>query len=376
MAKKKMLIFHPALAPYRVDQFNTLSQLFDLEVVFIFDNVWNHRFDQSKLLSQLTFRYSFLLIGPNYKGRVFRFGMYRTIKRTRPEIIIGYEYSFTTQYLILLKVCGIIDQKIGTITDDSIEICNHIQSRIRHLARKLFTKRLDFLVVLSSEVSNFYKEKFNFNNQEIIVSPILQQSKKLRNNSEQLERIAIEYAKKHKLSRKKVILFVGRFIHEKALPRFLFTVKNLLKEREDLVLIFVGDGEERQKIEGILRDNQLDGKLLLPGRFEGQELYAWYLSASGFVLPSTSEPFGAVVNEALIFGLKVFCSKYAGATSLIDSENGLIFDPLNENETVEKLKCFINSIDILEEISLAKKTSLMHNFQDNLLNEWRKLIND
>jgi len=149
----------------------------------------------------------------------------------------------------------------------------------------------------------------------------------------------------------------------------------LLKERQDLVLIFVGDGEERQKIEVILRENQLDGKLLLPGRFEGQELYAWYLSASGFVLPSISEPFGAVVNEALIFGLKVFCSKYAGATSLINSENGLIFDPLNENETVEKLKSFINSIDILKEISLAKKTSLMHNFQDNLLNEWRKLIN-
>ena len=60
---KKLLIIHPALAPYRVDEFNALSKLFDLEVVFIFENVWNHRFDQDKLLSQLQFKVSFLLKG-------------------------------------------------------------------------------------------------------------------------------------------------------------------------------------------------------------------------------------------------------------------------------------------------------------------------
>ena len=50
MAKKKLLIFHPALAPYRVDQFNALSLLFELEVIFLYDNLWSYKMDQSRLI--------------------------------------------------------------------------------------------------------------------------------------------------------------------------------------------------------------------------------------------------------------------------------------------------------------------------------------
>lgn len=44
--RQKMMIFHPALAPYRIDQFNMLNDLFDLEVVFLFDSLWNFSIDQ------------------------------------------------------------------------------------------------------------------------------------------------------------------------------------------------------------------------------------------------------------------------------------------------------------------------------------------
>ena len=92
MAKKKLLIFHPALAPYRVDQFNALSLLFELEVVFLYDNLWSYKMDQSRLISQLNFRVSWLLTGPRYKGRVFRYGMLKKIKSINPDIISGYEF--------------------------------------------------------------------------------------------------------------------------------------------------------------------------------------------------------------------------------------------------------------------------------------------
>ena len=41
--RKKILMFHPSLAPYRLDQFNSLNELFDLTVVFLFDNIWNNK---------------------------------------------------------------------------------------------------------------------------------------------------------------------------------------------------------------------------------------------------------------------------------------------------------------------------------------------
>jgi glycosyltransferase involved in cell wall biosynthesis len=371
---KKILIFHPALAPYRVDQFNALNQLYDLEVVFVFDNVWNHKFDQSKLLSLLEFKYSFLLKGLFYNGRVFRFGMLRKIREAKPDIILGFEYSLTTQYLILLKRLGFIHQRIGSTIDDSIDICHNIQSRGRYMARKRTVNNLDYLVVLSDEVSEYYQDTFKLKKQQIIVSPILQAPDRLRKNAGNLEAIAKEYQKEYQLEGKKVLLFVGRFIPEKALPRFISTISSLLHDHEDLVLVLVGDGQERDQIETFIRNNYLTDRILLPGRFEGEQLFAWYLCASCFTLPSLSETFGAVVNEALIFGLPVFCSKYAGASSLIQSHNGMIFDPLNEKSTNEKLKHFLGWTENFDKIDITNRPSLMLDYQEVFIKEWRKLV--
>ena len=371
--KKRLLIFHPALAPYLVDQFNSLSQLYDLEVVFVFDNVWNHKFDQSKLISQLQFKVSYLLKGPRIMGRVFRFGILKTIKRINPDVILGYEYSFITQYLILLKRFGFINQKVGSLIDDSIDICNHVQSKIRYIARKQTVNQLDYLVLLTDEVSKYYQDTFNIKSQQIIVSPMLQNPERLRNNQVELERIGQEYIRKFNLRGKKVLLFVGRFIPEKSLVEFINTTQDILFNQKDFVLVLVGDGEERSKIEILVKEKKLDEKVLLPGRYEGADLYAWYLCASGFVLPSLYEPFGAVVNEALIFGLNVLCSQYAGASYLIQPDKGLIFDPLNKNMAIEKLNDFLKMIDVVEKIDINSKPSLMPNYQSDFIKEWRKI---
>jgi len=372
--KKKLLIFHPALAPYRVDQFNYLSKLFDLEVVFIFENVEYHKFDQSKLLSLLEFKYSFLLKGLFFKGRVFRFGIYKRIKSYNPDIIIGYEFSIITQYLILLNRLGLIHQKIGSTIDDSLEICKHVQSKGRFIARKISVNRLDFLIVMSNEVSFFYQKTFNININRIIVSPILQDPERLRKERTQLENVANQYSNKYDLLGKKVLLFVGRFIPEKALLRFVNTIQNLLIEDNQLVLVLIGNGEDKTAIEVLLKEKSLEKKVILPGRYEGQYLNAWYLCASGFVLPSTYEPFGAVVNEALIFGLKVFCSKYAGSSYLVNTEKGILFNPLSKSDTVKKLIIFLNQIDVFENVNLLNKPSLMSNNKSEFALEWSKLI--
>ncbi len=369
---KKLLIFHPALAPYRVDQFNALSKLFDLEVVFIFDNVWNHKFDQSKLTSQLEFKFSYLLKGIRYKGRVFRFGMLKKIKRVKPDYIVGFEFSFTTQYLILLKRLGIIQQKIGSTIDDSIDICNNVQSRSRYIARKQTVTQLDFLIVLSNEVANYYQTTFNLSPNQLIVSPILQNPERLRKKSDELERIANRYTVDYQLKNKKILLFVGRFIPEKGLYEFVKNVQELLISRTDTLLVLVGDGDERKRVKEFAEENHLAEKVLLPGRFEGDELYAWYLCAGGFVLPSKYEPFGAVVNEALIFGLNVLCSKYAGASGLI-GKNGLIFDPVDTNETKEQFEKFLNLLLPVESVHLADKPMLMGGNSEDLKKEWEKI---
>src|SRR5690554_2404094 len=219
--KQRMMIFHPALAPYRIDQFNLLNELFDLEVVFLFDNLRNFSFDQQKLQEACHFKISYLLRGPRYKGRLFRFGMLRMIKRAQPDIVFSYEYSFTTQYLIFLKRTGLLKQKIGSFIDDSLPICENVQSNVRKWARNYSIRYLDFLVVMSDEVARFHCTRFLFPEKQVIISPILQLPERLRENREMIETMATRYMQDYQLEGKKILLFVGRFIPEKALSIFI-----------------------------------------------------------------------------------------------------------------------------------------------------------
>jgi glycosyltransferase involved in cell wall biosynthesis len=371
--RKKVLMFHPALAPYRIDQFNLLSQSVNLELVFIYENVQDQNFDQSKLQAQLSFKYSFLLVGPSYNGRVFRYGMLSKIKKSNAEIVFGYEYSLTTQYLILLKRTGLIKQKIGSTVDDSVSICYQVQSKIREFAREKAIKKLDFLMVLSETVADFYKKRFDLNDNKIIVAPILQKPERLRNNKKELELLANNYLKKYNLEDKKVLLYVGRLVLVKGLTLFINNIYELLKKNEDLRIVIVGEGDERNAIEQQIKKYNLEKSILMPGRFEGVDLYSWYLTASGFILPSIFEPFGAVVNEALIFGLPVLCSKYAGATSIMDYNCGQIFDPLDSEDTKKKLKIFIDEINKTSKINLESKKPLINYKETELIEQFVKL---
>ena len=71
---------------------------------------------------------------------------------------------------------------------------------------------------------------------------------------------------------------------------------------------------------------ELDSRVRLVGRFEGDSLYGIISASDVLVLPSTLEPFGAVVAEGLILGTPCLVSDRCGAASLIeDGYNGCVF---------------------------------------------------
>ena len=56
----RLLIFHPALAPYRLDFFNALGKMFDCKVVFLQRQNNDLLIQQQELLKNATFRYEYL----------------------------------------------------------------------------------------------------------------------------------------------------------------------------------------------------------------------------------------------------------------------------------------------------------------------------
>ena len=61
--RKRAIIFHPAIAPYRVDFFNSLNREFEALFYFEFKDALEQSFMQDKLKARLSFVPRFLDLG-------------------------------------------------------------------------------------------------------------------------------------------------------------------------------------------------------------------------------------------------------------------------------------------------------------------------
>lgn len=170
---------------------------------------------------------------------------------------------------------------------------------------------------------------------------------------------------KEKRWKEKNFIFVGRLSHEKNLKlllRAFASVRSIKNNEEMWGLILVGDGPQRKELEDLIKYLNLKDVYLVGG-IPWRDVPKYYALADVFVLPSTSEPWGLVVNEAMICGLPVIISKRAGAYSDLvrEGENGFGFDPYNQHELQEILQRFIeNKVNIQVMSENARK--IIHNY--------------
>ena len=139
-------------------------------------------------------------------------------------------------------------------------------------------------------------------------------------------------------------LAVSRFVPEKNLIRLIhaFARYYMASGAEDAWnLVICGDGPLASEIEQAIRQTRCEHAIHLPGFLQYGELPRWYAHAGAFVLPSISEPWGLVVNEAAASGLPLLVSIRAGcATTLVPEPNGTSgtrFNPLDIEEMTSKL---------------------------------------
>ena len=91
-------------------------------------------------------------------------------------------------------------------------------------------------------------------------------------------------------------------------------------------LIFAGDGPERARLEQKAAELGIASRVRFLGFVNQSQLPSVYCAADVLVLPSLFEPFGLVVNEAMLCGLPVVVSDRVGAKfDLVrDGENGYV----------------------------------------------------
>lgn len=123
-------------------------------------------------------------------------------------------------------------------------------------------------------------------------------------------------------------LFVGRLAEEKNVLGLLNSYIAYRQRGGTWSLVLVGDGPLKATLQAAAQGSTFADDILFEGLRNTQELSPYYAFAGCFVLPSSREPWGLVVNEAMASGLPVIVSRQCGCAEdlVADGKNGFIFD--------------------------------------------------
>ncbi len=124
--------------------------------------------------------------------------------------------------------------------------------------------------------------------------------------------------KKHKdllgdIFKKKIVAFIGRITIQKGPDYFLKAAKKCLEVNKDILFVMAGSGDMKEEMIRRVSEMGMTDNFLFEDFLRGEDLNRLYQSASLFVMPSVSEPFGIMALESIQNGTPVLISKQMGA---------------------------------------------------------------
>ncbi|MDD2676319.1 MAG: glycosyltransferase family 4 protein [Methylacidiphilaceae bacterium] len=150
-------------------------------------------------------------------------------------------------------------------------------------------------------------------------------------------------------------LFTGRLASEKNVFGLLRAYRAYRDRGGDRSLVLLGDGPLRAEFERYVKEQRIP-EVIHRGFVPTSELPPYYALSDCFVLPSTIEPWGLVVNEAMASGLPVIVSDICGcAPELVQAGNGFLFSP-GESERLAALLAKIGAMTDEQRRGLGKES--------------------
>jgi glycosyltransferase involved in cell wall biosynthesis len=147
-----------------------------------------------------------------------------------------------------------------------------------------------------------------------------------------------------------VILYAAKMMpRKKAMD--LLKAYELMRNKTRAALVFVGDGGEKGNLELYAREHKLED-IYFVGFKNHTELPEFFSIADVFVLPSTDEPWGMVINDAMNFGLPVVTTDQVGAAPDLvkHGENGFIYPVGDIDKLAGYLSRLIHDDDLREKM--------------------------
>ncbi|MCR5848944.1 MAG: glycosyltransferase family 4 protein [Lachnospiraceae bacterium] len=227
---------------------------------------------------------------------------------------------------------------------------------LRKFTRRMVCKKSDYLVVLSKEDEGYYRS-----------------NEKIKGELLSIPNPSPYEAKESTKEREKTVLAAGRLTAIKGFDMLLEAWSKIENEFPDWKLVIAGEGEEREKLEGMIASMKIK-RAELPGFIENMP--DMYEKASVFVLSSRNEGFVMVLLEAMSFGLPCvgFGCKAGVKELIIDGKNGFVAEPEDCDDMAEKLRKVMSDEELRKKMC-RYSTEHVRSFDiDCILDLWENQI--
>jgi len=341
--------------PYRIPLWDKLKESITIDVICIShtekNRLWN--IENRDYISFLKSYHFFIskMDWPIHFTIPFSLFFKLMIKNPDNLIITGYDSFAYWEALLYAKIF----RKKTILWNGSTLLSSRSKSKIVNLLKKIFINSFDSFYTYGTEATK-YLEYFGINIKDIVtgINCVDTEYFKNKTSNEKSENNIIRF------------LYVGQLIERKGLEN---TLKAFTKiKNNNWKLSIVGKGEDEDKLVDLVKNLNLKNNVIFEGFKQKDQIINYYSQSDVFLMPSYSEVWGLVLNEALASGLFCLSSKYAGATiDLIEEgKNGYSIDSLIIEDIEEKItKTF--------QLNINKKL-IKDSFDVNYENEANKII--
>lgn len=229
-------------------------------------------------------------------------------------------------------------------------------------------------------ISNFTKcqmiKNYNISDKKLIVMPCFIGMGKFVIKEKNPDLI-----KKYNLENKKILLTIGRLNkseRQKGHDRVIQAVVSLVKKIPNLIYIIVGGGDDRPRLESLVRMSKLEGSVLFVGEIDNNLLVDFYNLCDIYVMPSSQEGFGIVFLEAAAFQKPVVAGNKDGSVDAVaDGKTGILINPDSIQEIADAIKYLILNRDIAEKMGKAGRERVLREFSLEIMEDkLKKIIED
>lgn len=267
-----------------------------------------------------------------------------------------------------------------------IPMAKFISPNVIQKTMKIFYKRFNALIAVSSKARNLTKSKKMLPKMPSVIIPnAIDDSKFVQKHLPEQEKQEIR--SKYGIKNTDVLLlFLGRLAEEKRVFELLTICKNVVKKCGNCKVMFVGNGPAYIGMTNICTKEISEGKIIFTGFVEWEKVHNFYESADIFITASLSEMHSMTILEAELSSLPIVTRKDDSyIDSIFDNENGYLCNTDEEMEEkiiqlisdeVKRKKFGKKSLEITKNFTIEKYMQRTLFVYDEVIKKYPKKVND